>query len=345
MRYIVRNAKIDELRGFAITLVVLGHCIQYGSGYDYLLSESYWDNWIFRVIYSFHMPLFALVSGYLIYGQLQRQLSFLRYIVKQLKSLVLPIFCWTLLSFLATSVLGRPIGVQLLTNFLGRFFTNLWFLWAVFYASIFLAIVHYLFKDNYIPVIIALPLLLLIPNDWNLSVYVWTAPFFFIGYFWNIMKKNLDTLINVNAGLCFWGGVLVIFVTIFCLLFLFSRITGSPYTNGMQVNVLSDKATVQLINSLYYWIIGIVGCLPLLIFTFRIIDRGVIAFQKLGITTLGIYAFSSLLNDSIVYLTSNFSSHLYVNLLEMLIVLGVSYFVTMVIKKVDILSFLLLGRR
>ena len=42
---------IDNLKGFAILLVFLGHCIQFRMpGYD--------DNMAFRFIYSFHMPLF-----------------------------------------------------------------------------------------------------------------------------------------------------------------------------------------------------------------------------------------------------------------------------------------------
>ena len=34
----------DVLRGFAICLVVLGHCIQEGSGEVYKLQEAYFDD-------------------------------------------------------------------------------------------------------------------------------------------------------------------------------------------------------------------------------------------------------------------------------------------------------------
>ena len=57
-----RNISLDILKGMAIYAVVIGHCDiflnlpsisvdKYGSLYDF--------------IYSFHMPLFMLISGYL----------------------------------------------------------------------------------------------------------------------------------------------------------------------------------------------------------------------------------------------------------------------------------------
>ncbi|ROT03695.1 hypothetical protein ED388_12660 [Muribaculaceae bacterium Isolate-007 (NCI)] len=46
---------IDCLKGFAIFLVVLGHVVQ---------NYNLMDSWIFRIIYSFHMPLFMFMSGY-----------------------------------------------------------------------------------------------------------------------------------------------------------------------------------------------------------------------------------------------------------------------------------------
>ena len=61
---------LDSVRGLAIVLMILGHCIQCGSGAEYLSRELFYDNWIYKIIYSFHMPLFALVSGYFIYPSL-----------------------------------------------------------------------------------------------------------------------------------------------------------------------------------------------------------------------------------------------------------------------------------
>lgn len=54
----VRIAWIDNVKGIAILLVVLGHVIQF------MYCPSNFDqNPVFRVIYSFHMPLFFILSG------------------------------------------------------------------------------------------------------------------------------------------------------------------------------------------------------------------------------------------------------------------------------------------
>lgn len=50
-----RISYIDQLKGIAILLVVLGHVI----GYNNCENSFLW-----RFIYSFHMPLFMFISGY-----------------------------------------------------------------------------------------------------------------------------------------------------------------------------------------------------------------------------------------------------------------------------------------
>lgn len=46
---------IDTLRGFAIFLVVLGHVLEHA---------GLKDGFLFHLIYSFHMPLFICISGF-----------------------------------------------------------------------------------------------------------------------------------------------------------------------------------------------------------------------------------------------------------------------------------------
>ena len=56
-----REKWVDAVKGLAIYLVILGHAIQYATSQDY----NYAGNSIFQIIYSFHMPLFMMMSGYL----------------------------------------------------------------------------------------------------------------------------------------------------------------------------------------------------------------------------------------------------------------------------------------
>lgn len=52
---------VDSLKGWLITLVVLGHAIQNTLG---AACES---NHLWNIIYSFHMPAFMAISGFVAY--------------------------------------------------------------------------------------------------------------------------------------------------------------------------------------------------------------------------------------------------------------------------------------
>lgn len=54
---------IDCVRGIAVFLMVWGHTIQCGNGQAFIGEKSYYSDLIFRSIYSFHMPLFAILGG------------------------------------------------------------------------------------------------------------------------------------------------------------------------------------------------------------------------------------------------------------------------------------------
>lgn len=58
---------IDAIKGFAIILVVLGHVAERYYKYDLYPNYTVVFQWIYNVIYSFHMPLFMIISGYLFY--------------------------------------------------------------------------------------------------------------------------------------------------------------------------------------------------------------------------------------------------------------------------------------
>ncbi len=66
-----RDPLPDIIRGFAILLVILGHCIQEGNGAAFSNQMQYFDDRLYQLIYSFHMPLFALVAGYFAYPSIK----------------------------------------------------------------------------------------------------------------------------------------------------------------------------------------------------------------------------------------------------------------------------------
>ncbi len=128
-----RSHEIDVWRGLAIVLVVLGHAVQ-------TTVPLFDQNWLFRGIYAFHMPLFFFISGVVSLRGLSRPL------LAQLKSrslgLVVPFISWYVLVQLGYWLFtgGEPIGVRLQLLFLSVD-RGLWFLWVLFLASMAAALV------------------------------------------------------------------------------------------------------------------------------------------------------------------------------------------------------------
>jgi fucose 4-O-acetylase-like acetyltransferase len=80
-----RLVMVDTLKGIAILLVLWGHCIQF----FIVGSDSYYDNIAYRVIYSFHMPLFMTVSGYLYWNSISKR-SLRDVLVNRLRGIGVP---------------------------------------------------------------------------------------------------------------------------------------------------------------------------------------------------------------------------------------------------------------
>lgn len=91
-----RNMYLDIVKGVIIVLVVMGHSIQYGNGYVYLDGENFYDNSVFKFIYSFHMPIFMLVSGYLFNNSIEKYAP-LHLFMKKMRMLIIPILLFGLL--------------------------------------------------------------------------------------------------------------------------------------------------------------------------------------------------------------------------------------------------------
>ena len=135
-----RNATLDALKGIAIILVVLGHCIQFGSGSSFLDSKSFFDNTIFKIIYSFHMPLFMLISGYLFHFSIEKH-SFGENITIRIKTLIIPIITWQTIWLLIIEF--DSLTDSCASYYFYTYLNTLWFLTSVFINSIIVLITLY----------------------------------------------------------------------------------------------------------------------------------------------------------------------------------------------------------
>lgn len=123
-----RDVTIDILKGFSIILVVLGHTIQY-----IYAPYNYDDNWIFKVIYSFHMPLFFFISGYLT-GHKDTTIDWL---IHRGARLVIPFLIWIPLGYF----IGGGRSIRSLIEIFKRVFKDpsdggLWFLMVLFWCCV-----------------------------------------------------------------------------------------------------------------------------------------------------------------------------------------------------------------
>lgn len=136
-----REEIIDIVRGIAIFLVVLGHLIQYTilpSGYNFF------DSIACRGIYSFHMPLFIFISGYLMGFSLKNKKND-KVIFSRVKSLLIPYLSWSFIDLSIYLIKGIVSNDTLsLINILKRgiksiiIFPNIWFLFTLFILSLIL---------------------------------------------------------------------------------------------------------------------------------------------------------------------------------------------------------------
>lgn len=114
-------------------LVILGHAIQCTLGVD---CEN---NHLWNLIYSFHMPAFMAVSGWLAYRGLNvsKQKNnewgdYMRGCKRRTQQLLLPYLAWTLISYL----LKGDYSLAAVYNKLMFPDTSFWFLWVLFWICV-----------------------------------------------------------------------------------------------------------------------------------------------------------------------------------------------------------------
>jgi fucose 4-O-acetylase-like acetyltransferase len=87
-----RDYHLDALKGFAIILVIVGHITAFSNN-----LENLQNNVVFQLIYSFHMPLFFFVSGYLVFGRFGPTTA--EWILKKFRQLIIPYILFTIFFF------------------------------------------------------------------------------------------------------------------------------------------------------------------------------------------------------------------------------------------------------
>jgi fucose 4-O-acetylase-like acetyltransferase len=133
-----RNLHVDALKGMVIIFVVFAHTIQLNHP---LHDKSY----LYMTFSSFAMPLFMLLSGYIISTQLRN--TFWDYLKKYFLRLIVPFFVWAIVSYVLFLFYRDPrLPAQIFDVSLPAYLlgvaklpgNGLWFLWVLFLDSVLL---------------------------------------------------------------------------------------------------------------------------------------------------------------------------------------------------------------
>lgn len=197
--------QISFLFVFATFLVVVGHAD---------ITLDYRELWIFKWIYSFHMPLFFFLSGFLFaythpVSKMQG-MGFFPFMWKKVKRLLLPFLFINSVIFVIKS---RFVSVELMQHPMMFSFSSwvermlyrpigfMWFLPALFMIFVFFSFLRkWIYVDIYLQIVGVISLLVLsnvMPDIsfMQVSVAVYYSFYFSLGILYCIYKGEVDTLL------------------------------------------------------------------------------------------------------------------------------------------------------
>ncbi|MGL6108202.1 acyltransferase family protein, partial [Romboutsia sp.] len=282
---------VDNLKVILIFLVVFGHLIE-----RYIETNSTLMG-IYMFIYSFHMPLFVFISGFLSKNiNKSRKIFF--------KSLLVPyvIFniIWYSLAYLYTGKTNIPILYPGWT---------LWFLLSLFFWRMSL---RYLVKIKYIlPISFLLGLLVGFISNGSILSFSRTIvflPFFLLGYYADMKKLNeVSSNINFNEKLATLG------VIAFFILALFISENNILDYRFLYGSYSYSELSINLYQGLTYRLILYVVSILLSLFICKIIPNKKTFYTGMGKSTMYIYSFHIYVVLIIFYLIPTWNNNIVTN--------------------------------
>lgn len=189
---------LNVVKGIAVFLMIWGHCIQYCAKDGF----SYYDNALFQMIYSFHMPLFMLISGYLFFFSFdKRDLNAL--LVHRTQGMLQPIVFASILNLFLMELPNLLLygSISVFDGALFDGFFSLWFLWCVLSASTAVAVAGKLARNFLLQVVFLLMGFLFVAlfpeNDYHLYMY----PYFVAGFLYGRYRSRIPSWAIKLAGI------------------------------------------------------------------------------------------------------------------------------------------------
>src|ERR671933_522359 len=150
------------IRGIAIVLVIIGHVIgdSKNDGMRKMYSSDIFGlSWLADFIYTFHMPVFLIVSGVAFAVFSKKDGSYLEFVRSKLNRLIVPLVCWAPPFFIFHSLSqGKHFSFIDMINAVIFPYSMFWFLHALIFASLFSFCFFKFFKSPLLYLLISLGL-------------------------------------------------------------------------------------------------------------------------------------------------------------------------------------------
>jgi fucose 4-O-acetylase-like acetyltransferase len=258
-----RRIWIDSVKGIAILLVVLGHIIPM-------------DNPFCIWIYSFHMPIFFILSGLLLsYRDDWKHKTIKEFVIKKMKSLLYPYFTLSAICVICGTVYkgiaeGKIALFQTLTL---SGYSAMWFLPALFIAEVFFCATNK--KCNRWQVLVI-----------NVITIVIATLFSFIGWreFPNKVVLHLFEIINILIRAL----IASVFINLgfYCRRFMEKLFDSNKFIVGLIIfvavainlylcrfNTKVDLCNSIIGNPLIYWINAAIASTAIILLSKKLLDR------------------------------------------------------------------------
>ncbi len=321
----MRKNYIDIAKGIGIILVVLGHLTDY--------------NQIIRdFIYSFHRPLFFLLSG----AFAKTDIPFREYLKKNLKQLYLPYFSFVCLDIIL-SLLLKGFTLKSLLSFAGFTFNiinrPLWFLFALFVIR---TVFYFLDKNKYIKYAFGLICVafvfvgsfLTLPENW---VYIMLVPGFAFYIAGNVLKPvltNLDKYVHKYIYVYITAGIAAAALLVFT-----AHINGSV-----------DMTSYNYGYAYLYFINAVLGCFAVLVLScflskVKALSKPLEFFGKNSTVILVFHFYITRQIVPRVFNYLNLSEYLYSPVVEVLLLLVIMLLFVPVIITANKYFYFIFGRK
>ena len=349
-----RDPSVDALRGLAIVLVVLGHSIldtgAVLNGAPPMVNMG--PFWVplstalsvpLNLLYAFHMPLFAFISGLVLWQPSKSSLGV--QIKGRVRGLLVPYLAWFLVLYAIDWTPHPPGGVSsaLLGALLGR--DGLWYLYALFVCTVVvLCLVHTRAARWMLPasalaaIAWATGRMIAVPDLFYFSSVLWIYPFVVLGYLAAPFRARM---------LAQRWRVVVVSMAVFVPLFYLRYPEQVPRLETINRLSMTARAAwvpgsgllFQCAVALLPYLCGLAAIAAICALYLSRAGWLIGAQAWLGRKSLGIYATQGVV-------AWWFASHGMKNAVVLTVVtLGICAIVTVMLERTPVVSYVLLGRR